>query len=518
MTIEAINFLEHLISKLPEKINKESEQRHKHAVAWIVSEALFAKSVLQWGLEDNRSPRQQFIAKMAAGQSVERILKGVPMNTSETAWLEDLDFDLALSDMTVLTDLYQVWKNPENRLKLVKEDPALDRFDGVDNDLDQVRDMFAKWCDNTAKDKVEHWHTTDTLIPEEVIAKLGELGAFGLTFPEEYGGTEMGSKVSSVVSDELSRCWIALGSLATRVDIVGEAIHQFGTKEQKQKWLPDLIAGTKFAAAVFTEPGVGSDLAALKTRAEQTDTGWSITGQKTWITHGARSDLMLVLARTDKTAHRHKGLSLLLVPKTRERGDVPFPDDNISGGEIEVLGYRGMKEHEIAFDGYQHPGIEVLGGVTEKGFGQLMSVFEGARVQTAARAVGVAQSALEEGWIYAQGRTVFGKSIADYDRTVDKLASAMCDVAALRALTFWVADEKETGRRCDFEAGVAKMLGARVAISVSDSMLQIHGGNGYALEYPISRIWSDARVLAIFEGASEIQADVIARRLTENTE
>lgn len=452
---------------------------------------------------------------MAMGQICERISKGIPMGSLETAWVDTL-VPSAHNTFVQHPDVQSLiahWQNRVNRQEVAGADPQQDRFHPTDSDLNAARDTFARWCAQNAVDHVQTWHHNDTLIPEDLIAQLGELGAFGLTLPEACGGTEMGGVMAAVVSEELSRCWIALGSLATRVDIVGDAIARFGTETQKSRWLPGLIAGTTFGAAVFTEPGTGSDLAALKTRAEHQNGAWVITGQKTWITHGARADLLLVLARTSKDKPRHKGLSLLLVPKTREQGETLFPDTRISGGEIEVLGYRGMKEHEIAFDGHTHPDIEILGEVEDQGFAQLMSVFEGARVQTAARAVGVAQSALEAGWTYAQSRQAFGQVVATFDRGVNKLSAAACDVVMLRALTRWAAEQKDAGHRCDLEAGVAKMLGARVAMMTADAMLQLHGGNGYALEYPISRIWCDARVLGIFEGASEIQADVIARSM-----
>jgi (2S)-methylsuccinyl-CoA dehydrogenase len=510
-----INLLEDFILKISKKI-EFSEQHVKHAISWCVSEAMMTKSVLEWGMEEGRSERQQFLSKMSAGQSLERILKGVPMSSLETAWIVDLDSDLyeEFSKNVDINNLIYFWKDMNNRRQLISKNPSEDRYDGLNSDNDSIRDTFTKWCENNVKDYIEDWHYNDSLIPDNLIKELGELGAFGMTLPEEYGGTEIGGEISAVVSDELSRYWIALGSLATRVDIVGEALSKFGTKEQKQKWLPGLISGDLLGAAVFTEPGVGSDLASLKTRASFENNQWNIVGQKTWITHGARTDLMLVLVRTHHKEDRHRGLSLLLVPKTRGNCENPFPDSNISGGEIEVLGYRGMKEYEISFDKFSNQEIEILGGETEKGFKQLMSVFEGARVQTAARAVGVAQSALEEGWSYAENRIISGQKVIDFDRSINKLSSSLCDVVALRALTLWAAREKDSGRRCDLEAGIAKMMGARVATSVADAMLQLHGGNGYALEYPISRIWSDARVLSIFEGASEVQADVIARRLT----
>ena len=318
-----------------------------------------------------------------------------------------------------------------------------------------------------------------------------------------------------VVTEELSRGYIGVGSLGTRSEIAAELIRLGGTAEQQEKYLPPIASGELLPTAVFTEPGTGSDLASLKTRAVKDGDVYRITGNKTWITHASRSDMMTLLARTDPNETGYKGLSMFLVEKPRGTDDDPFPLDGMTGGEIEVLGYRGMKEYELGFDDMIVPASQLLGGVEGQGFKQLMATFESARIQTAARAVGVAQNAMELGLQYAKDRIQFSKPIYAFPRVHGKLAWMAVETMIARQITYFSGREKDSDRRCDIEAGMAKLLAARVAWSNADGALQIHGGNGYALEYAISRVLCDARILNIFEGAAEIQAQVIARGLLE---
>jgi (2S)-methylsuccinyl-CoA dehydrogenase len=325
----------------------------------------------------------------------------------------------------------------------------------------------------------------------------------------------MGKTAMCVVSEELSRGYIGVGSLGTRSEIAAELILGGGTRAQKEYWLPKIASGEVLPTAVFTEPNTGSDLGALKTKAFRDGEGWVIQGGKTWITHAGRTDMMTVLARTVPGTGDYSGLSMFLAPKTRGTAAEPFPDKTINGGEISVLGYRGMKEYTLALDGHRVPGDALLGGVEGQGFKQLMRTFESARIQTAARAIGVAQSALEIALRYAQERVAFGKPLIAFPRVAAKLAMMAAEIMIARQLTYYAASEKDAGHRCDLEAGMAKLLAARVAWAAADNGLQIHGGNGFALEYAVSRVLCDARILSIFEGASEIQAHVVARRLLE---
>jgi (2S)-methylsuccinyl-CoA dehydrogenase len=354
---------------------------------------------------------------------------------------------------------------------------------------------------------------SNSYIPLDVITQMSEMGVFGLTIPESFGGMGLGKEAMCVVSEELSRGYIGVGSLGTRSEIAAELILGGGTDAQKEKYLPKIASGEILPTAVFTEPNTGSDLASLKTRAVREGDVYKVTGQKTWITHPVRADVMTLLVRTNPAEPGYKGLSMFLAEKPRGTDEEPFPAAGMSGGEIEVLGYRGMKEFDISFDGFEVPASQLLGGVEGQGFKQLMATFESARIQTAARAVGVAQSALDLALKYALERNQFGKAIFAFPRVANKIVMMAVEVMIARQITYFAAREKDQGRRCDLEAGMAKLLAARIAWANADNALQIHGGNGFALEYPVSRVLCDARILNIFEGAAEIQAQVIARRL-----
>ncbi len=386
---------------------------------------------------------------------------------------------------------------------------------GLDEDMEAIRTEMRRFGQAEVAPHAHEWHLENAYIPLEIIGQMAELGVFGLTIPEEYGGMGLPKISMCVVSEELSRAYIGVGSLGTRSEIAAELILCGGTEEQKQRSCPRIASGEILPTAVFTEPNTGSDLASLRTKAVKDGDTWRIHGNKTWITHPVRADLMTVLVRTKPEEPGHKGLSLLLGEKPRGTDADPFPVEGLSGGEIEVLGYRGMKEYELAFDGFAVPKGNLLGGVEGKGFAQLMQTFESARIQTAARAVGVAQAALDVGLRYGEERVQFGKPLVSFPRVADKLAMMAVEIAIARQLTYYAAHQKDEGKRCDLEAGMAKLLAARVAWAAADNALQIHGGNGFALEYPVSRLLCDARILSIFEGAAEIQAQVIARRLLE---
>jgi len=407
-------------------------------------------------------------------------------------------------------------QNARTRLVgLMQEQTANTTFgaSGLDDELEMIREQFRRFALEKVEPFAHEWHLKDDLIPMAIIEELAELGVFGLTIPEEHGGFGLSKASMVVVSEELSRGYIGVGSLGTRSEIAAELILCGGTDEQKAHWLPRIASAEILPTAVFTEPNTGSDLGALRTRASKDGEDYAITGNKTWITHAARTHVMTLLARTDPDSADHRGLSMFLAEKTPGTDENPFPTPGMTGGEIEVLGYRGMKEYELGFDGFKVKGENLLGGEEGKGFKQLMQTFESARIQTAARAIGVAQSALDLGLQYSQDRKQFGKSLIEFPRVSGKLAMMAVEIMVARQLTYFSAWQKDHDRRCDLEAGMAKLLGARVAWAAADNALQIHGGNGFALEYKISRILCDARILNIFEGAAEIQAQVIARRL-----
>jgi (2S)-methylsuccinyl-CoA dehydrogenase len=401
---------------------------------------------------------------------------------------------------------------------LIADQPAATTFGdtGLDETLAAMREEMRKFAVEKVLPDAHEWHLQNNYIPLSVIAEMSAMGVFGLTIPEEHGGLGLGKESMCLVSEELSRGYIGVGSLGTRSEIAGELILQNGTDEQKEKYLGPIAAGELLPTAVFTEPNTGSDLASLKTRAEKHGDVYKVYGQKTWITHPVRADVMTLLVRTNPAETGYKGLSMLLAEKPRGTDENPFPAEGMTGGEIEVLGYRGMKEYDISFDGFEVPASQLLGGAEGQGFKQLMATFEAARIQTAARAVGVAQSAMDLALKYALDRVQFGKPIFSFPRVANKIAMMAVETMVARQITYYAAREKDQGRRCDLEAGMAKLLGAHVAWSAADNALQIHGGNGYAEEYPISRIFCDARILNIFEGAAEIQAQVIARRLLQD--
>ena len=510
------------------KVSKEllnQEQHAAHGLAWIATYKETLREMLSWATnlesENRFTEYEKLILQFIFSEYLCQIKTGIPMSQLEVIRPKDLGLKNGLFneiDNNSFNDLILNGNESKDRLELaniIRESVSSNNFGslGIDETSSMIRDQFNKFVEEHVTPYAHEWHLKDELIPMSVIDKMSELGIFGLTIPEEYGGLGMSKLAMYIVTEELARGYIGIGSLGTRTDISSELLLIGGTEEQKQKWLPKIASGEILPTAVFTEPNTGSDLASLKTRATANGTHYSITGNKTWITHGARSDLMTMLARTNPEEKGYKGLSMFLAEKERGDDDNMFPSEGMSGGEIEVLGYRGMKEYEIAFDDFKVKKENLLGGEEGKGFKQLMETFESARIQTAARAVGVAQSSMETGLKYALDRNQFGKSIYEFPRVSSKIVSMVTEIMAARQLTYYSAREKDTGNRCDVEAGMAKLLGARVAWACSDNSLQIHGGNGFALEYPISRLLCDSRILNIFEGAAEMQAEVIARRL-----
>ncbi|SEA31314.1 acyl-CoA dehydrogenase family protein [Rubrimonas cliftonensis] len=499
----------------------EADQYAAHALAWAATYGESLREMADWAkrldAENKFGEMELLILQIAFGEYLAQLRGGLPMSQGEMARLSDLGVSLQGEAVDRLIAEGNTDAARKRLVALMAERGGAATFGdcGLDDEFEMVRDQFRRFADDKVVPHAHEWHLKDELIPDAIITEMAELGVFGLTIPEEFGGFGMGKTAMCVVSEELSRGYIGVGSLGTRTEIAAELVICGGTQAQKEEWLPKFASGEVLPTAVFTEPNTGSDLGALRTRARRDGDAWVITGNKTWITHGARTDVMTVLARTIPDTTDYRGLSMFLAPKTRGDCDHPFPDATIAGGEIEVLGYRGMKEYTLSLDDHRVPGDALLGGVEGQGFKQLMQTFESARIQTAARAVGVAQCAMELGLRYAQERSAFGKPLIAFPRVYSKLAMMAVEIMVARQLTYFSAREKDAERRCDLEAGMAKLLGARVAWSCADNALQIHGGNGFALEYPISRVLCDARILNIFEGAAEIQAQVIARRLLE---
>ena len=504
----------------------EENQTAAHGLSWLATYVYALRQMQQWAekLQSDGTfhEMEQLIHQIAFGEYLAQVQGGIQMNQGEILRLQDLGLGqevlaaLRTDAVVRLTEGGNTQAARSRLAELMQEQAGATMFgtSGLEEELEMIRDQFRRYALEKVEPHAHDWHLKDELIPMEVIEELAEMGVFGLTIPEEFGGFGLSKASMVVVSEELSRGYIGVGSLATRSEIAAELILCGGTDTQKEQWLPKIANAEILPTAVFTEPNTWSDLGALRTRAVKTETGdYEITGNKTWITHAARTHVMTLLARTDPETTDHRGLSMFLAEKTPGTDEAPFPTPGMTGGEIEVLGYRGMKEYELGFDGFAVKQANLLGGAEGKGFKQLMETFESARIQTAARAVGVAQSALDISMQYAQDRKQFGKSLINFPRVSGKLAMMAVEIMVARQLTYFSAWEKDHGHRCDLEAGMAKLLGARVAWAAADNGLQIHGGNGFALEYKISRVLCDARILNIFEGAAEIQAQVIARRL-----
>ncbi|TAJ30098.1 acyl-CoA dehydrogenase family protein [Bosea sp. (in: a-proteobacteria)] len=509
----------------------EAEQHAAHGLAWLATYVTALRELAAYGerldAEGRYGAVEDSALRIGAGEYAAQIFGGIPMSQGEIVRLPALGLPagaVAAARTEAVEMLIAGGNTPENRAHFValfsQSDGTASVGDpGLDETLEAIRSEMRRFCAAEVTPHAHEWHLKNDYIPMEVVEKMAELGVFGLTIPEEFGGMGLSKVSMCVVSEELSRGYIGVGSLGTRSEIAAELILCGGTDGQKQHWLPKIASGEILPTAVFTEPNTGSDLASLRTKAVKQGEGeaavWKVSGNKTWITHPVRADIMTLLVRTDPAEPGYKGLSMLIAEKPRGSDAEPFPVEGLTGGEIEVLGYRGMKEYELAFDGFAVKAENLLGGEPGQGFKQLMQTFEAARIQTAARAVGVAQSAFDLGLRYAQERTQFGKKLVAFPRVADKLAMMAAEILVARQLTYFAAREKDAGRRCDLEAGMAKLLGARVAWAAADNALQIHGGNGFALEYPVSRVLCDARILNIFEGAAEIQAQVIARRLVE---
>ncbi|MEE8084639.1 MAG: acyl-CoA dehydrogenase family protein [Alphaproteobacteria bacterium] len=498
----------------------QSHQFAAHGLAWMATYVEALRQTLAWvdRLADlgRLGELEALIAQAAFGEYLSQIMGGIPLSQGEIVRPADMGLDHdALSPLdapgprALMNDGNAI--GVRRRISELIADGGFGDWGLSDETHELVRQQFHRFADERIAPYANSWHLENALIPDEILAEMAGLGVFGLTVPESYGGLNMGRGALCIVTEELSRGYLGVGSLPTRTEIAAELIRTSGTDDQKSRYLPGIAAGDIIPTAVFTEPNTGSDLGALTTRAVKDGETYRITGQKTWVTHGARSDLMTLLARTDPDSPGWRGLSMFLADKPRGSAADPFPASGMTGSEIEVMGYRGMREYEISFDGFVTHARNLLGGVEGEGFKQLMRTFETARIQTAARANGVAQNALELAVTYANERRQFGKPIAAFDRVAGKIGWMAVEVMVSRQLAFFAAAEKDQGRRCDAQAGMAKLLAARTAWSAADNAVQVHGGNGYALEFPVNRLLADARILNIFEGAAEIQAEVIAR-------
>ncbi len=400
--------------------------------------------------------------------------------------------------------------------------------DALEERYTMMRDTFHRFADEVVMPLAESVHREDLIIPDAILEPLKEMGVFGLSIPESYGGLQEDDKEDTlgmiIVTEELSRGSLgAAGSLITRPEILARALLKGGTEEQKQDWLPKLALGEPLCAVAVTEPNYGSDVAGVKLKATPTEGGWKLNGAKTWCTFGGKAGVLMVLARTNPDPARgYKGLSMFLVEKPSSDGHefevTPATGGKLTGRAIATLGYRGMHSYELFFDDFFVPAGNMMGGPDGegKGFYLAMAGFAGGRIQTAGRAVGVMRAAFEKSISYSKERTVFSHPIGDYQLTRVKLARMAAHLAACRQITYGVARLMDEGKG-DMEASGAKLFTCKTAEWVTREALQIHGGMGYAEEVPVSRYFVDARVLSIFEGAEETLAlKVITRSLIEN--
>lgn len=399
---------------------------------------------------------------------------------------------------------------------------------GLGEHHEQIRDGFRKFAEAEVRKVAEEVHRKDLLVPETVLRGLRDLGGFGISIPQRYGGFQDDARPDSVgmivATEELSRVSLGIaGSLITRPEILSRALLKGGTEEQKSKWLPPIASGEKMVAVAVTEPDFGSDVAGLKVTARPKDGGWVLNGTKTWCTFAGRADLLMVLARTDPDPKKkHRGLSLFIAEKPPSEGH-DFSHRQPGGGAVEgraigTIGYRGMHSYEVNFHDYAVPGENLIGGAggLGRGFYLQMEGFAGGRLQTAARAVGIMQAAFESALRYAGERKVFGRPIADYPLSRWKLGRMAALLQASRQFAYAAARLVDEGKGAA-ECSMVKFFSSRVAEWVAREAMQLHGGMGYAEEFPVSRYFVDARVLSIFEGAEEVLAlRVIARALLES--
>ena len=494
-----------------------------HALAWFKVYELAILEIISFTetmhLNDTLSEPIELFSRIGVGELLCQFFNGISMSQSEFARLSDFGLtpdDVAAWRTPGIDMLLSTGNTTDNRARLIAH-LTDDHFAGDCWDLDEeiavIRRQVRQFVDEKISPRAQKWHLDNRYIPIELIKELGALGIFGVSIPEHFGGVGLGKVAMSVVTEELSRGYLGVGSLGTRAEIAAELILHGGSEKQKARLLPRIATGELLTTAAFTEPEAGSDLASVRTRALRTGDSYRIYGNKTWITHAARADLIVLLARTDASQMGSRDLSIFLAEKPRGDERNPFPVAGLFGNEIEVPGYRGMKEFDLSFDGFEVSADSLLGETESGAFKQLLSTFESARIQTAARAVGVTQAALELALTYAKTRTQFKKRLIEFPRISDKIVLMATEAYIARLITIAAARRKDAGQRCDLEAGAAKLYAARAAWAAADNALQIHGGHGYALASQASRLLCDARVLGIFEGTAEIQAQVIARRL-----
>jgi alkylation response protein AidB-like acyl-CoA dehydrogenase len=383
-----------------------------------------------------------------------------------------------------------------------------------------ITEMVRQFADEQILPNAEHFDHEDEF-PGAIVEQMKELGLFGVTIPEEYGGMGLDLTTYAMIVEELSRGWISISGVINTHFIGSYLLMKFGSEEQKQNYLPRMATGEIRAAFSLSEPELGSDVQAIKTSAKKGDDGkYEINGQKMWVTNGLRSDLVFVLVKTDPNAEKaHKGMTCFIAEKVGGAGENTGEYAGLTvPPQLKKMGYKGVESTELVFDGYRCPAENILGGEDaglNHGFAQMMDALEVGRVNVAARGVGIAQRALELALKYSQERKTFGKPIAEHQAIQFKLADMATQVDAARLLTLRAARLKDAGERSDLEAGMAKLFASEAGRFCVEESFRIHGGYGYSKEYEIERLYRDAPLLLIGEGTSEIQRMVIGKKLLQ---
>lgn len=506
----------------------DEDQSVSYDLAWLTAEQKIAENFLNyaWNESFGTSELEKYMALCFAAESVQHIRSTVNAKPSDYGITISRALELFKEELTQFVEIYTNIKYYSKVADLIVEKGHGGVY-GLSDDHETFRDTFRRFAEEVVKPHAEHVHRHDDIIPQAIIDGLNEMGVFGLCIPEAYGGFQPDSKPDNismlVVTEELSRGSLGIaGSLITRPEIASKALLKGGTQAQKDKWLAGLASGEYMVGVAVTEPDYGSDVASMSVTATKCEGGWKINGVKTWCTFAGYANVLLVLCRTESDPSlKHKGLSMLFAEKPRFTGhsfDYKQPTGgHIEGKAIPTIGYRGMHSFEVAFEDYFVPEENLIGGdaFRGKGFYLQMEGFAGGRIQTAARANGVMQASFESGLRYALDRKVFKKPIFDYNLTKYKVARMAMIIQASRQYTNYVGRLMDD-HKGQMEATLIKFYASKVAEWVAREAMQIHGGMGYAEEYPVSRYYVDARVFSIFEGAEEVMAlRVIAKGLLE---
>ncbi len=487
-------------------------------LARMLAENSAAETLLEYGEKNSLGDYELQLVRLFVGDTVIRLAKQLRYDYKEFGVQSPEVFQSLFSRAMELSHhvTNQGWV--ELGSKLLQRERDFSGSSGLDAEHLQFKKMFAKFSDDVIHPLAEHTHREDKIIPDAVLKQLAELGAFGISIPQEYGGNFIDHLVMIIATEELSRGSLgAGGSVLTRPEICAKALLAGGTEEQRRRWLPSIASGEKMVCIAVTEPNTGSDVASVAVTAQKVDGGYAINGEKTWATFAGRSELLCVLARTGSPESGHKGLSLFLVEKLYDPNgeEYHFKHQQAGGGLIEgraipTIGYRGMHSFSVSFENYFVP-QENLIGEEGKGFYLQMQGFAGGRIQTAARALGVMEAAFRSAVSYVKSRKLFGQPLADFNLTKYKLARMAAKIQANRQLAYRVAAMMDQGQGTT-EASLVKLLACKDSEWVTREAMQLHGGMGYSEEYAVSRYFLDARVLSIFEGAEEVLAlQVIAR-------